>query len=62
MRQYKERMANIAAQSSQPNGKRQRTEGSWEEVDVKTEGQWQEVPTVKEDNEWEDAGTAIQVQ
>ena len=60
MRQYKERMANIAAQDLQPNAKKQRTEGGWEEVSVKTEGQWQEVPSVKVDDEWEDAEAAVQ--
>ena len=60
MRQYKERMANIAAQEPQPGVKRQKTEGSWEEVGVKTEGGWQEVPSNKEDDEWEDAETAVQ--
>lgn len=53
-------MANIAVQEAQPNAKRQRTEGGWEEVSVKTEGQWQEVPSVKEDDEWEDAEAAVQ--
>ncbi len=57
MRQYEERMANIAAQ---PGAKRQRTEGGWEEVSVKTEGQWQAVPSGKEDEDWIDAETAVQ--
>lgn len=58
MRQYKERMASIAAQDSQPTSKRQKTDGGWEEVAVKTEGTWQEVAPIKEDDDWEDAETA----
>jgi hypothetical protein len=40
MRSFKER---LAAQQGAPDAKRQKTEGGWEEVEVKGAGSWQEV-------------------
>lgn len=64
MRQYKERMANIATQDPQPHVKRQKIGGEWEEAGIKAESGWQEVSNpsnTKEEEDWEDAETALPI-